>query len=255
MTAFSNFGHRQKFVLAIFSGAILASCSNSNFSGNGSKSPSGGGKPASNNANPNIPIPSSGVVAVPTPTPSDGLQTNGGETVVNDPAKCWFAVSGAYFGLKGGTPGDGAYHATFPLTQTGAPISHGAKFDDAGGVFLAASDTPYIYHQGGHEIDLAIDSSFDSIAVAPGMTVEIKDANGVVLYTGSGPFMAYSSDWGTNELGGNMNFMISYLQSWSSKMPAWMVTYLTAKNYTLDRIPLWAGRSVKVSKIPNVPCQ
>ncbi|MGE0174529.1 MAG: hypothetical protein AB7T49_17170 [Oligoflexales bacterium] len=171
----------------------------------------------------------------------------------NDLSKCWFAVSGAYFGL--------GYNSTFPLTLSGKPISHGETFDTAGGIYLNASDQPYLApttakenscatDEGTHDIEEAVCRTFDSIAVAPGMQVEIKGSNGAVLLNQKGPYMGVSA-----ENGGTVDNVSEFLRGLSEKMPKWMVDYLTSTNYKLDRRNLWDARSVKVTRLSESSCE
>lgn len=165
-------------------------------------------------------------------------------------AFCWFAVSGAHFGYNGGTA-DNTYYSVFPGTKSGNPIGHGEVFDTVGGVYLSASDTAYEYRKGNREIDKAIDETFDSIAVAPGMRVEIRQGNGTVVYSGNGPYMANSSERINKN---SLNHIPGILRSLTDQMPKWMVQYLEARDFVLERIPLHNARYVKVSKIPDVSC-
>ena len=184
-------------------------------------------------------------------TNSDGLELiiDAGKYQLNIPSKCWFVVSGAYFGLHGNASKANEYRSTFP-TPAGGEIKHGATFDTVGGVYLNAADEPYRYNQGDREIDLAIDTSFDSIGVAPGMYVEVRDGNDTVMYKGQGPYLALSTDH--NE---NVPHVAEYLRDKQNEMDPWMVTYLQDINYTLPRMPLHAARYVAVRKIKDVPCE
>ncbi len=174
--------------------------------------------------------------------PEDPVLTE--EEIKTRRTECWFAVSGGY--LAGGQ-----YNSTFPKTKTGEPVGHSQTFDDVGGVFLQARSEPYVVGEGGKEIDLAVARTFDSIAIAPGMHAEVRDAGGAILFQGDGPEFIYSSDYGTHAL----IFQAStFMQTNITAYPDWMQTILKAKNFLPERKPLHAARSVLVKKIPGKRC-
>lgn len=166
---------------------------------------------------------------------------------VGDESKCWFAVSGGYFGWDARLRE--RYANQFPGgTTSGNPIKHGEGFDSVGGIYLKASSTPYEYGKGNRELDKAVDQSFDAIAVAPGMTVEIRNAAGDVIHKGDGPYIATS-----NEYGGNSG--LAALMLAKPTVPQWMVKHLAAQNNVIPQLALHPGRYVKVSKIKGKTCE
>ncbi len=134
------------------------------------------------------------------------------------------------------------------MTSSGRKISHGEAFDTVGGVYLNARENPY--HYGGSEIDAAVNHSFDSIAVAPGMTVEIRSETDALIYQGQGPYMALSSDHSES-----VTHVGSILRTREAQMPAWMRDYLHGIGYNFARIPLHGARFVRVTRTPGVACQ
>lgn len=177
------------------------------------------------------------------------LNGGNGDSNLNLTDKCWFAVSGAYFGChtQGSCTG---YQSVFPETTSGNPIAHGETFDTVGGTYLNSSEVPYEYGKGGGEIDAAVNSSFDSIAIAPGMEVEIRDAAGTVLLKESGPLLRLSSEYG-----GDISVISYYFISKQDKMPAWMKKAFVDSNWKPQRMALHSARWVKVTKTPGVPCE
>jgi hypothetical protein len=176
-----------------------------------------------------------------------------GQPKIEDPKKCWFAVSGGYFGL--------GYETKFPGTLSGKDIAHNEAFDSTGGVFLNASNQPYLAPKGEYtescsiaegprDIEDAVCRTFDSIAVAPGMKVEIKNGAGMVMLQETGPYVAVSTEWGKQ-----VDHVAAFLKSQAAIMPPWMNKYLESINYQLIRKPLWDGRSVLVTKIAGTPCE
>ncbi len=186
--------------------------------------------------------------------PTGGTAPTGGTTSgspvnpkVGDPTKCYFLVSGSHFGWS--STGGESYGSSFPLPNDGRPIATGIRFDTVGGVFLNARDQPYV--QGGGEIDLAIQNTFDSIAVAPGMNVQIKtSATGSVLYSGNGPYMAYSDEHPLDQ-----DRLASLLSSRQTSMPNWMKTYLSTRGFKPPILKLHTAKWVQVTKIPSTNCE
>jgi hypothetical protein len=167
------------------------------------------------------------------------------DDLANNAKYCVFAVSGGFFGY--------GYESTFPLTKSGKAVGHKETFDTVGGIYLTSRDTPYVYKQGEQEIDTAVDRSFDSIAVPPGVTVEIKnDSGALVNSTGKivGPYMALSDAYQHISRAA----VAGFLRGREAQMPPWMKKYLSEKNYLLDEITLHTARSVLVTKIANVSC-
>jgi hypothetical protein len=136
------------------------------------------------------------------------------------------------------------------LTSSGQAPSHGEIFDTVGGIYLKSRLEPYEQGKGGRELDLAIERSFDSIAVPPGLKVVIKNLEGVELYSGSGPYMALSNAYQHI----SRPQVSNYLRGKESQMPPWMSKYLASINYILPELTLHTGTYVEVNKIPNVPC-
>jgi hypothetical protein len=158
--------------------------------------------------------------------------------------ECWFAVSGTYVSY-------GDYEDTFPNTKTangsGKPFQAGGQFDTVGGVFLAARSAPYIYDEGGQEIDKAVDYTFDGIVVPPGMLVDIRpSADATPLFSGQGPLIAVTG----GPLTYNSKFEAGELKHW----PQWMQDVLKSKG-RVESIPrLHEARWVKVSTVPGSRC-
>ncbi len=249
-------------------GLILAACSNTQFEGQApnrnSKNPKDADTAGSSSDNRDSPgNPGNDVNSDQGPGPGNGGSSdddsdeNGDDTdgkpgnpdltdkeIKTRRTECWFAVSGAYLAA-------GQYNSTFPSTKSGKPVGHNESFDDAGGVFLAASPRSYVVGQGGKEIDLAVAQTFDSIAIAPGMRAEIKDADGAVLYSGEGPAFFYSTEYGSHDL----IFQTSaHMKANAATYPGWMQKILKNKSYMPERRPLHAARSVQVSKVAGTRC-
>lgn len=161
--------------------------------------------------------------------------------------KCWFAVSGTWIGHTGYIK---QYAVTFPETTSGHKIAHGEGFDSVGGVFLEARKEPYRYGEGGKEIDAAIDYTFDSIAVAPGMTVEIRDEAGNTLFKGDGPVIGGSAYYENQAYYRGKYYAVLAKRT---DLPQWMSDYLKT-NTEIKTITLQAGRYVKVSTVPGTDC-
>ena len=181
---------------------------------------------------------------------SDDKDDKDDEKVVTEDEKivlrteCWFAVSGAYLGTT-------YYPSTFPKTKSGKPVAHNEIFDDVGGKFIAARAEPYIYQEGGKEIDAPVDWSFDSIAIAPGMRALIKDAAGNILFEKDGPAFRLSSDYGNH--GAWVGALIDY-KAKVAEYPEWMQKILKDTNFTPERTPLHAAKWLQVTKIPGERC-
>ena len=195
--------------------------------------------------------------ATPTPTPPPTSPTSPTPTPTPTPppfgdlSKCWFMVSGGHFGWN--SLGTESYGTTFPLPKDGGPIIGGKTFDNVGGIFLNARDNPY---EASGELTLAIANTFDSIAVSPGVSIEVRNGSGGVLIpTRNGPYAAYSSDY-TGRSATNKAQLASNFRAVASNMPTWMRNYFSQRPvpYELDTIPLHAARWVKVTKIPGVSC-
>jgi hypothetical protein len=248
-------------------GLILAACSNTQFEGQApnrdSKNPkdsgldAGGsddgdslGKPGNDANSDHGSAPGNGDRRDDDSYDGDDTDSKSGNPDLTDEeikirqTECWFAVSGAYLAA-------GQYNSTFPSTQSGKSVGHNESFDDAGGVFLAASPEPYVVGQGGKEIDLAVAQTFDSIAVAPGMRAEIKDANGSILYSGDGPAFFFSTEYGSHDL---ISQASAYMKTNVATYPRWMRTILKSKSYMPERRPLHGARSVQVSKVAGKRC-
>jgi hypothetical protein len=183
---------------------------------------------------------------------SNGDGDSGGGTLTFEEvkelkSKCWFAVSGTWAGHPSYT---GKYQSKFPLTTSGNPIAHGEGFDNVGGVFLEASTTPYQYGQGAKEIDQAVDSTFDSILVAPGMHAVLKDAAGTVLFDGEGPLVAGSAYY-ENQNKWKGKYRAALLTR--TDLPQWITDYLNA-NANVASLTLHSARYVLVSSIKNSDC-
>jgi hypothetical protein len=160
--------------------------------------------------------------------------------------RCWFAVSGWYNSAVG-LRYDPSDQATFPKPLDGQVISHGSRFDRIGGVFLAAREKPYVY--GGGVIDEAVDGTFDSIAIAPGMRAEIRDGGGGLLFEGDGPILGVETRY--HNLLGSDKFQ--QLKS-NSKLPSWMQKY-SLNHSGFKSIPLQKARWVKVTSINGQLCE
>jgi len=119
-------------------------------------------------------------------------------------------------------------------------------------VFLNMRSEPFEYKKGAGEINAAIDSSFDSIAVAPGMKVEIKDGAGTVMYKGKGPYLALSNNYDHIS---NYPALSNIYRTKEAQMEPWMKAEFQRLNYVLPRLSLHAARWVKVSKLKGVACE
>jgi hypothetical protein len=159
--------------------------------------------------------------------------------------QCWFAVSGTWVGVSLQSIGID-YKMRFPATNSGNPVGPGERFDAVGGIYLAARSQPYV--AGGGEIDAAIAGTFDSIVVAPGMSVEIRNAQGAVLFKGNGPFIG-ESDAYPQYAGMYFNLLKT-----TSGLPKWMNDYVAART-AVEMVPgLQTATWVKVSVIPKSRC-
>jgi len=167
---------------------------------------------------------------------------------------CWFAVSGVAIGSKLTANATSYirqvhtdYGGIFPRTKSGNPLGWGESFDNVGGIVLAPRDEAYVYGEGGEEIDLAVDRSFDGIVVAPGLEVEIRDASGNVIIKREGPLIAASEAW------------IPQLRPFTDAIkantanPQWMLDFVDGLT-TVPTYPLRGGRWVKVSVISGSKC-
>lgn len=162
--------------------------------------------------------------------------------------ECWFAVSGTYVGL-------GDYEDTFPKTKSGKKISSGEIFDTVGGVFLVARPEPYIYGEGGKEIDKAVDFTFDGIVVPPGMSVEIRpSAIESPIYAGEGPLIAIAGRTEGTGYGTQTTFKEKFESGGLSHWPQWMQDYLKEKDGQVKIIQTHPGRWVKVSVVDGGRC-
>ncbi|MBM3381722.1 MAG: hypothetical protein FJY29_04695 [Betaproteobacteria bacterium] len=162
--------------------------------------------------------------------------------------ECWFAVSGTYVGL-------GDYSDTFPKPTSGKPIATGEKFDTVGGVFLAARAEPYVYKEGGGEIDGAVDSTFDGIVVPPGMSVEIRaSAADAPIYKGQGPLIAIAGSSSGSSYGSPFTYKSKYDAGELKHWPQWMQDYLSTNAGRVEIIPTHPARWVKVSVVEGGRC-
>ena len=163
--------------------------------------------------------------------------------------RCWFAVSG--FPVLWGSAH--IRFSEFGKTLSGNPIKHGEKFDNGGGIYLQASDIPYEYHSGNGEIDLAIDRSFDSIVVPPGMFVEIKNEDGGQVFKGQGPLIAYRMMVPSPK---EMRRQMEASGYDVRILPDWFQNILSTETGS-DKIrieKLLSGRWVKVQAVPGTDC-
>ncbi len=179
--------------------------------------------------------------------PKDSLVVDDGGKI-DLAQRCWFAVSGTWIGHSSYL---GQYQDRFPSTTSGRPVSHGESFDNTGGVFLSARDQPYIYGQGGREIDKAFDTTFDSIVIAPGMTAELRNASGTVVFKGDGPVVVTSSYYENQP-----QFRGQYFTAIKNRndLPEWIKTYLAGRTALLD-VDLHAASWVKVSAVAGGSCE
>jgi hypothetical protein len=162
--------------------------------------------------------------------------------------KCWFAVSGFYVGGRA----NNNWKSKFPKTLSGKLISTGEFFDLAGGVYLNARKTPYVYKDGSNTIDKAIDMTFDGFAVAPGMKIEIKDGSGGIVFSGKGPLIVRSNNYGNNPQATTLR---NYMKANINIYPQWLQDHLKQINFTAPAIPLHTSRSVMVDVIAGEPCE
>lgn len=157
---------------------------------------------------------------------------------------CWFAVSGGFAGAPG-------YKGVFGSTSSGKPIAPGELFDTVGGIYLAARAAPYVHMQGKKELDRAIEMTFDSLVVPPGMEVEIKDAAGKLLFKTQGPFYGISSFY-AQHVG-----MVYGVLAKNDQIPAWLKEHVKSleKDKKVPAVPsLQQGRSVLVKEVPGSSC-
>jgi hypothetical protein len=177
-----------------------------------------------------------------------GLQTDSEIITLDEYNKnCWFAVSGTWVGASLVAKHNNVFQDKYLAGELG----QGVIVDSVGGIILQARDEPYTYKAGGREIDGAVNNTFDSILVPPGMHVEIRDGSGGVVIDTDGPviveseFYAYQSEF----IGRYHNT----LSSQSGRIPSWMTDYVT-NNPSLRVAPLQKARSVKVSTVAGTKC-
>ncbi len=244
-----NFG-RSVYLIGLTLTFCLSGCSESAMTGSANSKKD---RKSETNANPN----KKPAVNTGDSNPESIDTGDGTVDVTNDPNTCLFMVSGAAWGHTVSR----SLGSTFPLPKSGGAPTHGASFDDVGGVFLKSSETPYEYHKGAGEINAAVDSSFDSIVIPPGVEVEIRRGNGQVITKTKGPYMAYADYYGAQFK--SSAYLANVLKDAESKMPPWFKKYLTEKNYNIDLLNLFTSVTpgdlsnahyVKVTKIPWVPC-
>lgn len=224
--------------------AVLSSCSAV------SKSAFSGTPNASSNSKQVAPVSENAAArSVPRPTTKPSALPDVEATPkIEKSQECWFAVCGTYVGL-------GDYEDTFPKTKSGNKISSGEIFDTVGGVFLAARPEPYIYGEGGKEIDKAVDFTFDGIVVPPGMSVEIRpSANESPIYAGEGPLIAIAGRTEGTGYGTQTTFKEKFESGGLSHWPQWMQDYLKEKDGQVKIIPTHPGRWVKVSVVDGGRC-
>ncbi len=232
-----------KFLFLFFSGALLLSActgvSESQFSGT---TKSGDVATKQSAAAESAPAPAA-------PASKPALQPEPEATPMTEKSQeCWFAVSGTYVGL-------GDYEDTFPKTKSGNKIASGEGFDTVGGVFLAARADPYIYGEGGKEIDKAVDYTFDGIVVPPGMSVEIRpSANEAPIYSGEGPLIAIAGRSEGTGYGTQTTFKEKYEAGGLKHWPQWMQDYLKEKDGQVKIIGTHPGKWVKVSVVDGGRC-
>lgn len=186
---------------------------------------------------------------------SDAAEASPSERIEADPATedeartvvvdCWFAVSGTWI-----MPG-GSYASTFPRGKSGGDPNPGEAFDGAGGVYLAPRADPYVYGQGGKEIDGAIRHTFDGIAIPPDVKATIRAASGVVLVEKTGPWLAQATFYSAQPAFANK--MAEGLRAASATMPAWVNDFLTREG-RVDAADLYQAREVSVSAVPGGRC-
>ena len=160
--------------------------------------------------------------------------------------ECLFAVSGTWIGF-------GDHGSTFPLLldKKTSPQTLG-RFDNVGGIYLAAREQPYIFGQGQKEIDDAIKFTFDSILIGPGMRAEIKDAQNKLLYSGTGPVIGESAFYAQQEAwtGRYRQKLIEV----KANLPQWMQKVLDVNANPIQVIELHQAHSVKVSAVLGGQC-
>ena len=162
---------------------------------------------------------------------------------------CWFAVSGLRIGVNSEFS-----QGIFPDTLDGQPIRHNSKFQvRGGGVYLQARDTPYVYEQGDRELDDAINLTFDTIAVAPGMSFEIKNENNETIFSGEGPIIAMSQKL-VDSLPASIDRLGEYTNDLKNnpKLPSWMKQIVDANEIQVGFLN--KGRSVLVEAVPGKQC-
>jgi hypothetical protein len=149
----------------------------------------------------------------------------------------------------------GDYSDTFPKPTSGNKIAMGEEFDTVGGVFLAARNEPYIYKQGGKEIDKAVDNTFDGIVVPPGMSVEIRPSeSGAVIHQGQGPLIAIAGSENGTGYGSPFTYKEKFDAGELKHWPQWMQDFLKASDGKVKIIPMHAGKWVKVSVVEGSSC-
>jgi hypothetical protein len=204
-----------------------------------------------------ISLPSPGASPPPLSAPSPVAETAVIYGEQEEHAKCWFAVSGSHFGFSIFN-GENNHGSSFPLTLSGNPIESGEIFDrNSGGVFLNARPEPFEYHKGGGEIDSAVDTTFDSIAVSPGVSIELRNGSGELVYSGNGPYVAISKFPNPG--------LAARLMSLKEIMPPWMSQYLSERSFypellhglnpvILEDVQLGVTW-VKITRLPNTRCE
>lgn len=221
--------------------AMPIGCSDSNFRA-GSRSPSNALKPPSDDQRPNT---------IQTQVPEDvDIDASGG---ASEGSLCWVAVSGGYFGF-----GDSSYQSSFPQTQSGQPITHGATFDPVGGVYLNARNDTYEYGKGAKEIDLAIDKTFDSIAITPGVKLKVWNQSGQVVLDRAGPAMMLSKDYEDKNPSG-VPAAVTLAPTFKDRakvMPEWMQKLMIDADYKLPQVSgMHTWKKVLVTRIQGTPCR
>lgn len=157
---------------------------------------------------------------------------------------CWFAVSGTWGGSLGYYP---TAATTFPKTMDNELPTHGKKFDTLGGVFLNARADPYVYKQGGREIDGAVNNTFDSISIAPNMKAEIRNGTGTLIAEIDGPYLGIETQYAQNA-----TKVIAQVKD-RTDMPKWFRTLIKTSN-PIKSLKLQAARSVKVTPKTGSRC-
>lgn len=162
--------------------------------------------------------------------------------------QCWFAVSGNWIAHPSYLA---QYADQFVKIIKESQVEHGKVFDNVGGIFLAASDTPYEFGVGEKLIDSAVNNTFDSILVAPGMHVLIKNADGVVLFDGPGPVISGSATYENRSDFRGLYYKA--LKTIANDLPQWMANYLN-EHTEVKSLPLWDARYVKISTVYGSQC-